>query len=262
MTIPSGRTVLITGGASGLGLATATAFAASGARLYVGGHMPDSQAAEILDRLRGVGAAACHFDNADLRDATAARAMAGKAEEVMGSVDVLVNNAGIQHVAPVDEFPAEKWQDILDVNLSAPFHLAAAVLPGMKARDFGRIINIASAHGLVASVKKAAYVAAKHGLVGLTKTIALEVSSQNITCNAICPGFVLTPLVDQQVRTHAEKTGLPYDEAGVAMVSEKHPSGQFLTPEQIADMALFLARDEARNITGASFSLDGGWTAQ
>ena len=128
MIIPSGRTVLITGGLSGLGLAMATAFAASGAQLYVGGHMPDSQAAEILDRLRGAGAAACHFDNADLRDATAARAMAGKAEEVMGSVDVLVNNAGIQHVAPVDAFPAEKWQDILDVNLSAPFHLAAAVL--------------------------------------------------------------------------------------------------------------------------------------
>ncbi|EHI48669.1 putative dehydrogenase [SAR116 cluster alpha proteobacterium HIMB100] len=262
MTIPSGRTVLITGGVSGLGLAMATAFAANGAQLYVGGHISDSEAADILDQLRTAGAAACTFDNADLRDATAARAMADKAEQMMGSVDILINNAGIQHVASVEDFPPEKWQDILDVNLSAPFHLTAAVLPGMKARDFGRIVNISSAHGVVASVKKAAYVAAKHGLVGLTKTIALEVSAQNITCNAICPGFVLTPLVDQQVRTHAEKTGLPYDEAGAAMVSEKHPSGQFMTPEQIADMALFLARDEARNITGSSFSLDGGWTAQ
>ena len=262
MTIPFGRTVLITGGVSGLGLATAMQFATKGAVLYVGGHMPDDEAAPILDQLRNAGASACHFDNADLRDASAARTMANQAEKMMGSVDVLINNAGIQHVAPVDEFPAEKWQDIIDVNLSAPFHLTAAVLSGMKARDFGRIINIASAHGLVASVNKAAYVAAKHGLVGLTKTVALEVSSQNITCNAICPGFVLTPLVDQQVRSYAEKTGLPYADAGVAMVSEKHPSGQFITPEQIAEMALFLARDEARNITGSSFSLDGGWTAQ
>ena len=138
----------------------------------------------------------------------------------------------------------------------------SSVLPGMKQQDFGRIINIASAHGLVASVHKSAYVAAKHGLVGLTKTVALETAQQNITCNAICPGFVLTELVDRQVRAHAEKTGLPYDEAGIAMVSEKHAAGQFLMPQQIADMALFLARDAARNITGSSFSLDGGWTAQ
>jgi len=262
MTNSSGRTVLITGGVSGIGLAIATRYAEAGAALYVGGHMPDDKAAEVLDQLRRAGASACHFDKADLRDPEAARGMAEAAIAAMGSVDVLVNNAGIQHVAPVDEFPPEKWQDIIDINLSAPFHLTAAVLPGMKHRDFGRIINIASAHGLVASVNKAAYVAAKHGLVGLTKTVALEVSAQNITCNAICPGFVRTELIDQQIRSHAAKTGQPYDEAGVAMVSEKHPSGQFLTPEQIADMALFLARDEARNITGTSFSLDGGWTAQ
>ena len=262
MIIPSGRTVLITGGVSGLGLAMAQAFAANGAHLYVGGHLADAAAEQILDGLLAAGAASCAFDNSDLREAAAARALAQKATEAMGSVDILINNAGIQHVAPVEVFPPDKWQDILDVNLSAPFHLTAAVLPGMRERDFGRIINIASAHGLVASVNKAAYVAAKHGLVGLTKTVALEASGQNITCNAICPGFVLTPLVDQQVRAHADKTGLPYEEAGVAMVSEKHPSGQFMTPEQIADMALFLARDEARNITGSSFSLDGGWTAQ
>ena len=183
------------------------------------------------------------------------RGMVEKAVDVMGRVDVLVNNAGIQHVAPVDEFPSEKWQDIIDVNLSAPFHLISCVLPGMKQQDFGRIINIASAHGLVASVHKSAYVAAKHGLVGLTKTVALEVAQQNITCNAICPGFVLTELVHRQVRAHADKTGLPYEEAGIAMVSEKHAAGQFLMPQQVADMALFLARDEAGTSLGPAFLL-------
>ena len=256
------RTVMITGGVSGLGLAMATAFAKTGAHLYVGGQVPDEKATDILVQLREKGAASCHFDDADLRDSASARAMADKAAVVMGRVDVLINNAGIQHVASVDEFPPEKWQDILDVNLSAPFHLISSVLPGMKQLNFGRIINIASAHGLVASVQKSAYVAAKHGLVGLTKTVALEVAQQNITCNVICPGFVLTELVDLQVRAHADKTGLPYEEAGIAMVSEKHATGQFLMPQQIADMALFLARDEAQNITGSSFSLDGGWTAQ
>ncbi|MBL82115.1 MAG: 3-hydroxybutyrate dehydrogenase [Rhodospirillaceae bacterium] len=256
------RTVMITGGVSGLGLAMASAFAETGAHLYVGGLITENKATDILAQLDEKGAASCHFDDADLRDATAARTMADKAADVMGRVDVLINNAGIQYVAPVDEFPSEKWQDIVDVNLSAPFHLISSLLPRMKQRNFGRIINIASAHGLVASAHKSAYVAAKHGLVGLTKTVALEVAQQNITCNAICPGFVLTDLVDQQVRAHADKTGLPYKEAGIAMVSEKHAAGQFLMPQQIADMALFLARDEARNITGSSFSLDGGWTAQ
>ena len=168
------RTVMITGGVSGLGLAMSSAFAATGAHLYVGGQMSDKKAADILAQLKEKGAASCHFDDADLRDAAATRDMMDKAADVMGRVDVLINNAGIQHVAPVDEFPSEKWQDIIDVNLSAPFHLISSVLPGMKQRDFGRIINIASAHGLVASVHKSAYVAAKHGLVGLTKTVALE----------------------------------------------------------------------------------------
>ena len=258
----SAQTVLITGGVSGLGLAMASAFASKGAHLYVGGQMPKKMAADILDKLKEEGAASCHFNDADLRDVAAARSMADRAADAMGCVDVLINNAGIQYVAPVDEFPGEKWQDIIDVNLSAPFHMISSVLPGMKQRNFGRIINIASAHGLVASVNKSAYVAAKHGLVGLTKTVALEVAQLNITCNAICPGFVLTELVDQQVQAYADKTGLSYQKAGIAMVSEKHAAGQFLMPQQIADMALFLARDEARNITGSSFSLDGGWTAQ
>ena len=174
MTRLSARAVMITGGVSGLGLAMASAFAATGAHLYVGGQMSDKKAADILAQLKETGAASCHFDDTDLRDVVAARGMVDKAADVMGCVDVLINNAGIQHVAPVDEFPSEKWQDIIDVNLSAPFHLISSVLPGMKQRDFGRIINIASAHGLVASVHKSAYVAAKHGLVGLTKTVALE----------------------------------------------------------------------------------------
>ncbi len=174
---------------------------------------------------------------------------------------MLVNNAGIQHVAPIESFPLDKWQDILDVNLSAAFHMTAALLPGMRARKYGRIINMASVHGLVASIHKSAYVAAKHGIVGLTKTVALETADTDINCNAICPGFVLTPLVDIQVQAHMAKTGLEYDAAGVDMVSEKQPTGRFLKPDQIADMALYLADEKASGITGAQFSLDGAWSA-
>ena len=262
MTDFSNQTIVITGGVSGLGLATATAFAAGGGHLVVGGKLGEDEGAAIAASLIDKGAASCIFDGADLRDGQAARDLIRRAEHANGAIDVLINNAGIQHVAPIDEFPPEAWQAILDVNLTAPFHLIAACLPAMRAAGYGRIINIASAHGLVASVHKSAYVAAKHGLVGLTKTVALEAADSDITCNAICPGFVLTPLVAQQVAAHQQITGLDFEAASLDLIKEKHPSGRFVTEQQIADMALFLADKKAGAITGTTMSVDGGWTAR
>lgn len=262
MTDFSTQTILITGGTSGLGLAMSEAFAAAGAHLVIGGMLGAAEGAKISASLMEKGAASCIFDDADLRDGEAARGLVKRAEARTGAIDVLVNNAGIQHVEKVETFPPEKWQAILDVNLTAPFHLIAACLPAMREAGYGRIINIASAHGLVASIHKSAYVAAKHGLVGLTKTIALEAADSDITCNAICPGFVMTPLVAEQVRAHQEKTGLDFEAAGPDLIKDKHPTGRFVTPRQIADMALFLAGKNAGGITGTTMSVDGGWTAQ
>ena len=258
----SGQTVVITGGVSGLGLAMAEGFAAAGAHLVVGGMLPETNAADICDGLVKKGAASCIFDGADLRDGLAARGLVRRAEERTGAVDILINNAGIQHVAPIEVFPMEAWQAILDVNLTASFHTIAACLPAMRAAGYGRVINIASAHGLVASPHKSAYVAAKHGLVGLTKTVALETADTDITCNAICPGFVLTPLVAEQVRAHQDVTGLDFEAAGLDLIKEKHPSGRFVSQDQIADMALFLAGRNAGSITGAEMRVDAGWTAR
>ena len=262
MTDFSDQTIVITGGVSGLGLAMAKAFAAGGGHLVVGGMLGEDEGAEIAASLTETGAASCVFDGADLRDGQAARDLVRRAEARKGSIDVLINNAGIQHVAPIEAFPPEAWQAILDVNLTAPFHLIAACLPAMRAAGYGRIINIASAHGLVASIHKSAYVAAKHGLVGLTKTVALEAADFDITCNAICPGFVLTPLVAEQVKAHQQVTGLDFDAAGLDLIKEKHPTGRFVTEQQIADMALFLADKKASAITGTTMSVDGGWTAR
>ena len=258
----SSQTIVITGGVSGLGLAMAQGFAAAGAHLVVGGMLPEKEAAAICSNLSEKGAASCNFDGADLRDGAAARGLIRHAERRTGAVDVLINNAGIQHVAPIEDFPMDAWQAILDVNLSASFHTIAACLPTMRAAGYGRIINIASAHGLVASPHKSAYIAAKHGLVGLTKTVALETADADITCNAICPGFVLTPLVAEQVRAHQDVTGLDFDKAGLDMIKDKHPSGRFVSQDQIADMALFLAGRNAGSITGAEMRVDAGWTAR
>lgn len=258
----SSQTIVITGGVSGLGLAMAQGFAAAGAHLVVGGMLPEKEAAAICSNLSEKGAASCIFDGADLRDGATARGLIRYAERRTGAVDVLINNAGIQHVAPIEDFPIDAWQAILDVNLSAPFNTIAACLPAMRAAGYGRIINIASAHGLVASPHKSAYVAAKHGLVGLTKTVALETANADITCNAICPGFVLTPLVAEQVRAHQDVTGLDFDKAGLDMIKDKHPSGRFVSQDQIADMALFLAGRNAGSITGAEMRVDAGWTAR
>ena len=258
----SSQTIVITGGVSGLGLAMAQGFAAAGAHLVVGGMLPEKEAAAICSNLSEKGAASCNFNGADLRDGAAARGLIRHAERRTGAVDVLINNAGIQHVAPIEDFPMDAWQAILDVNLSASFHTIAACLPTMRAAGYGRIINIASAHGLVASPHKSAYIAAKHGLVGLTKTVALETADADITCNAICPGFVLTPLVAEQVRAHQDVTGLDFDKAGLDMIKDKHPSGRFVSQDQIADMALFLAGRNAGSITGAEMRVDAGWTAR
>jgi 3-hydroxybutyrate dehydrogenase len=189
-------------------------------------------------------------------------AMVDQAARRFGSVDVLVNNAGIQHVAPVEEFPVESWDQILAINLSSAFHAVRSALPGMKKRKWGRIINIASAHGLVASPFKSAYVAAKHGLVGLTKTVALETAGTGITCNAICPGYVLTPLVERQIEDHVLTRGITREDAISNVILERQPSKEFVKIEEIAALAVFLAGNLAASITGAAYSIDGGWTAQ
>ena len=202
------------------------------------------------------------FDGADLSRPGACAALVAEAEERLGAVDILVNNAGIQHAAPIEEFPADRWDAILAVNLSAAFHTTRRALPGMKRRGWGRVINIASVHGLVASPNKAAYCAAKHGLIGLTRVVALETARTGITCNAICPGWVLTPLVRQQTEARARSEGISVGEAEQQFLIEKQPSVRFTGVEEIGALAVFLCGDGAGNLTGASLPVDGGWTAQ
>jgi 3-hydroxybutyrate dehydrogenase len=189
-------------------------------------------------------------------------AMIAATEKRFGALDILVNNAGIQHVANLEDFPQERWDAVIAINLSSAFHTTRFALPGMKQRNWGRIINIASVHGLVASMQKAAYVAAKHGIIGLTKVVALETARTGVTCNAICPGWVLTPLVQKQVDARAEREGISNDAAKLALVSEKQPSGEFVAPEQLAALAVFLCGDAASEVRGAAWNMDGGWTAQ
>ncbi|QVQ24474.1 3-hydroxybutyrate dehydrogenase [Achromobacter deleyi] len=257
-----GKVALVTGSTSGIGLGIATAFAQQGADIVLNGF---GDAAEI-ETLRA-GLADKHgvkviYDGADLSKGSAVRALVENAVSQMGRIDILVNNAGIQHTALIEDFPAEKWDAILALNLSAVFHGTAAALPHMKKQGFGRIINIASAHGLVASANKSAYVAAKHGVVGFTKVTALETAGQGITANSICPGWVRTPLVEKQITALAEKNGVDQETAARDLLSEKQPSLQFVTPEQLGGTAVFLASDAAAQITGTSVSVDGGWTAR
>ena len=227
-----------------------------------GGMIDKEEQQPFIDQICADGAAACKIDTTDISNGLAARKMVQHMVEEFGGIDIVVNNAGIQHVAAVEDFPAEKWQAVLDVNLSAPFHISAAAIPEMRKSGWGRIINIASVHGQVASAHKSAYVAAKHGLIGLTKTIALELCDTQITCNAICPGWVRTPLVEAQIKARATISGKAVEQEALELVQEKQPTGRFMQPEQIADMALFLADEKAQNITGSAFPLDGGWTAQ
>jgi len=254
------HTALITGATSGIGLGIAQAFAAAGCRIAINGIATPQEADLLVSRLQRE--TDVLFHPADLADPKQCVALIEAAETRFGAVDILINNAGVQYVAPVEEFPPDRWDAILAINLSAAFHTIRAVLPGMQKRGWGRIINIASTHGLVASIHKAAYVAAKHGLVGLTKVVALENAMRGITCNAICPGFVLTPLVEQQIDDRARQSGATNEEATRELLRERQPTEKFTTVEDIAALAIFLCSPAAANITGASLPIDGAWTAQ
>jgi 3-hydroxybutyrate dehydrogenase len=257
-----GKTALVTGSTSGIGLACARALAAEGASLVINGFGDNDEIENIRNGLAQASGATALYSNADLTRPDAIAAMFAEVQSKIGSIDILVNNAGVQHVAPVDTFPVEKWDLIIGLNLSAAFHCMRLALPGMRERGWGRIISTASAHSLVASPNKTAYVAAKHGLVGLTKTVALETATQNITVNCISPGYVWTPLVENQIPDTMQARGLTREQVMNDVLLAAQPTKKFVTVEQVAAMALFLCREEASAITGANLSMDGGWTAQ
>ena len=257
-----GKTALVTGSTSGIGLAIARALAQDGVSVMLNGFGDKAEIEKIRAGIEKECGVKARYTGADMAKPAEIASLIAATEKEFRALDVLVNNAGIQHVANIEDFPIEKWDAIIAVNLSAAFHTIRAALPGMKRRKWGRIINIASAHGLVASGQKAAYVAAKHGIVGLTKVVAIETANAGITCNAICPGWVMTPLVAQQVEARAKDAGQSFDAAKVALVSEKQPMHEYTKPENIGALAVFLASEAAATITGSAYSIDGGWTAQ
>jgi 3-hydroxybutyrate dehydrogenase len=258
MLMLKGKTALVTGSTSGIGLGLAKALAAQGANIVMNG-FGEVDAAVAQVKALGVQVS---YHGADMSKPDEIEAMVRHAEATFGSVDVLVNNAGIQHVARVENFPPERWDAVIAINLSSAFHASRFALPGMQARNWGRILNIASVHGLVASAEKSAYVAAKHGLVGLTKVTALENATSGVTCNAICPGWVLTPLVQKQVDAKAAALGISNEEAKRQLLAEKEPSLQFTTPEELGALAVFLCSSAADNVRGVAWNMDGGWAAQ
>jgi 3-hydroxybutyrate dehydrogenase len=257
-----GKAAVVTGSTSGIGLAIARALAREGADILLNGFGD----AAAIEKLRGELAAefkvSVGYSAADMSKPAEIAGMIEEATHTLGRVDILINNAGIQHTARIHQFPPEKWDAVIAINLSAAFHAIRAVLPQMLSRNWGRLINIASSHGLVASVEKVAYVAAKHGLVGLTKVVALETATTGVTCNAVCPGWVLTPLVQKQIDALAEREKLSPEKARMRLLAEKQPSQNFVTTEQIGALCVFLCSDGAAQIRGSAYSIDGGWTAQ
>jgi 3-hydroxybutyrate dehydrogenase len=253
-----GKTALVTGSTSGIGLGVAKALARHGANIVLNG-FGDSEGPKAEVAALGVKVG---YHDADRSKPAQIEAMMKYAADTFGRVDVLVNNAGIQHVAKIEDFPPERWDAIIAINLSSAFHATRLALPAMKKANWGRIINLASVHGLVASAEKSAYVAAKHGIVGLTKVTALETATTGITCNAICPGWVLTPLVQKQVDARATESGISNEEAKKQLLAEKEPSLQFTTPEELGELAVFFCSSAGQNVRGVAWNMDGGWVAQ
>lgn len=255
-----GKKALITGSTSGIGLGIAEAMAREGADVVINGLGAPADIDAALARVKAFGTRVA-YHGANMLKGDEITAMIAKAEKDFGGLDILVNNAGVQHVSPIETFPVDKWDAIIAINLTSAFHTIRAAVPGMKARSHGRIINIASAHSLTASPFKAAYVSAKHGIAGLTKTVALELAEHGVTCNAISPGFVWTPLVEKQIPDLAKSEGITEAEAKKQVLS-RQPTRQFVTVEQVAALAVFLASEAAAPITGSNYSIDGGWTAE
>ena len=253
-----GKTALVTGSTSGIGLGIAKALARQGANIVMNG-FGDVEGPKAEIAALGVKVA---YHGADMGKPAEIAEMMAFAAAQWGRVDILVNNAGIQHVAKIEDFPVEKWDAVIAINLTSAFHTTRLALPGMKAENWGRIINIASAHGLVGSPEKSAYVAAKHGIVGLTKVTALENATTGVTCNAICPGWVLTPLVQKQIDAKAAAQGISVDAASKQLLAEKEPSLQFTTPEELGELAVFFCSVAGNNIRGVAWNMDGGWVAQ
>ena len=254
----TGKTALVTGSTSGIGLGIARALAEAGANVVINGFGDVVAAREYIEEAGGK----VRYHDADLSHPDQVAALIGYVVREFGNLDILVNNAGIQHVSRIEDFSVERWNSIIALNLSAGFHTTRLAVPLMKKNNWGRIVNIVSVHGLVASANKSAYVAAKHGMIGLTKTVALELAQTGITCNAICPGWVLTPLVEQQIIAKAEQQQISAEQAKSQLLKEKQPSGVFVTPAQIGALLLFLCSDAAEEVRGAAWNIDGGWTAQ
>ena len=256
------KVALVTGSTSGIGLGIARALAKEGAAIMLNG-FADAAAVEALKtEISGISGGKVGFSGADLSKPAEIEALMADTRKALGAPDILVNNAGIQHTASIEDFPVDRWDAVIAINLTAAFHTTRLALKDMKAKIWGRIINIASAHGLVASAQKVAYVAAKHGILGMTKVTALETAETGVTCNAICPGWVLTPLVQKQIDALAEREQLTAAAARMRLLGEKQPSKEFVTPEQLGGLAVFLCSDAAQQIRGASVTVDGGWTVQ
>jgi len=257
-----GKSAIVTGSTSGIGLGIATALAAEGCALMLNGFGDPGEIEKLRAELAGKYGVEAAYSPADMSKPAQIRDLVGAAERRFGGVDILVNNAGIQHVSKVVDFPEDRWDAVIAINMNAAFHAIKAALPHMLARKWGRIVNIASAHGLVASGEKSAYVTAKHGLVGLTKVVAIETANDGVTCNAICPGWVLTPLVQKQIEARAAAEGIAVQKAREDLLREKQPMLEFTTPGQLGALAVFLCGEAAKTITGAALSVDGGWAAQ